>query len=74
MEFDKKYNNKLEGILDQFKQFKKEKKYLDHYLTNIISIVIGYEKGFVDYETISHGNRLMCHGTNRLVAALFGEL
>ena len=65
---------KISLIINQMKQYIKERKYPNHYAANAFFISIGWEKGVVDYTRISHENQIMPHGLNRLVAYAFGEL
>lgn len=58
-----KYNK----IKDQIWQYSQEKKHLDRYLANCLYIALGWEAGFIDYKTISHGNKLLNHGFGRML-------
>jgi len=60
------YKNRFECIADQFKQFKKQGKYLEHYLANAVYALFNSDNLFVDYTGISHKNLLMDHGFGRL--------
>ena len=60
------YKNRFECIVDQFKQFKKEGDYFEHYFANAIYALCNSEKLFVDYKALGHKNMLMDHGFDRI--------
>ena len=60
------YKNRFECIFDQFKQFRKEKKYFKHYLANAFYALFNNSELFVDYRRLSHKNLIMDHGFGRL--------
>jgi len=81
------YKNRLEGIIDQYRQMNEDKhneqinkeeykQRRENYLTNMFFLLIGHEGGFINYTQINHGNSLVTgrHGSNRIMAALFQEL
>ena len=61
------YKNRFECARDQFKQFKQEKQYFEHYLANAVYALCNGSKLFVDYRHLGHKNLLMDHGFDRLL-------
>lgn len=58
METERK--GKFSRILDEFKQYFEEGRYLNHYLANCVSILLERDD-YVDFRLISHKNLLIRH-------------
>lgn len=57
LEAEVKKPSKSTKITDQFKQWREEGDYFNHYLSNAIKILFGYKP--TDYKVISHENKLV---------------